>query len=332
MLSVVGLGHAYPATVIDNECLARLNPEFDSALWLKQTGIRSRFSSLPLSYIEETGNKDPSLAIKAALESPTALAARACRMALDRAGVKAEEVGLILADCSTPWETCPGEAQRVGRQLGVKIPAYDVCASTASLCAHLEMLGQWKESRVPRYVLCISTNTPTQSMHFRGSGPAALASMRFGDGAGAVLVSGQVPGRLRIRQASFFTRPQQGQQIVLPCFGYLMSEPDAIPALIEPALQLLMNQTLEEGGWDGASRCYVGAQCNLPMLERLAERAGQPAVSQWQVVERCGDMLGSGPIAALSEHWEETTSRSDTKILVGQAGPGFGFGQVLLES
>jgi 3-oxoacyl-[acyl-carrier-protein] synthase-3 len=95
-LYVHGLGHAHPDNEIDNRFLESLDIGTDDAWILERVGIRSRRTVLPLDYIRTTRNRDPRAALEAAECSQGDLGARAARMALERAGIAAGDVGLVI--------------------------------------------------------------------------------------------------------------------------------------------------------------------------------------------------------------------------------------------
>ena len=193
---IVGAGAAYPNELLSDELLASLglNPNEAERRILDRFGVRSRRTSLPLDYIKNTRNVEILEARAVATATPTSLGIEAARQAMERAGIAPEQLGLIIADTATPYQTCPSEAQRIGGGLGLKVPAFDVIGGIGALSLHIEMLSSWKPERVPDYVLCVSTNTPTQQVDF--SGPV-LPAYLFGDAAAAFVISTRHQGKLQ---------------------------------------------------------------------------------------------------------------------------------------
>ncbi|NMC61905.1 MAG: hypothetical protein GYA55_01915, partial [SAR324 cluster bacterium] len=136
MLNIIGIGSAYPDTVIHNEDLLKTRGAHDFTQLFPGAKIKARRSSLPLSYIEETGNTNTFAAQEVALISPTALGVKAAKDALESSGLQVGQLGLILGDTSTPIQTTPGEGQRIAGGLGIKGIAYDLVAASCSLSAH----------------------------------------------------------------------------------------------------------------------------------------------------------------------------------------------------
>ena len=203
---ILGAGAAYPGGELTDDFLASLgvSPSAADRAALARFGVRSRRSVLPHAYLSSTKNSDVVEARKVSSDSPTSLAVAAAHQALAQAGITPDQLGLIIADCATPYQTCPSEAQRIGGALKLKVPAYDVTAGIGALALSLDMLSSWKPERMPDYVLCISTNTPTELVSYAGS---PLAAALFGDAASAVLISAKVAGKLRLK-SSFLSRDQ----------------------------------------------------------------------------------------------------------------------------
>ena len=147
---IIGVGAATPTTELSEQFLASIGLTLagEERTLLSRAGVTSRRVSLPLDYIREKGNRDVLEGRAVATISPTVLAVQAANQALSRAGICIEQVGLLLADTATPYQTCPSEAQRIAGALGVKIPAYDIIAGSAALPFYLELLSSWKPERI----------------------------------------------------------------------------------------------------------------------------------------------------------------------------------------
>jgi len=113
MLYLHSAGHAHPSNTISNDFLATLVPHASPDQILRRFGILYRRSVLALSYIRETLNQDSKRAQDVASHTPTTLAVAACTMALERAGLRGQDIGLVLANCCTPLQTMPAEEQRI---------------------------------------------------------------------------------------------------------------------------------------------------------------------------------------------------------------------------
>ena len=92
MLYLHGIGHFYPENIITNPFLEELNIGTSEEWIMERVGIRTRRTVLPLDYIRNTKNRDPREAFAAGLYNNAQTGAAASRMALDRAGIKPEDI------------------------------------------------------------------------------------------------------------------------------------------------------------------------------------------------------------------------------------------------
>lgn len=210
LVHLLGAGHALPSTSISDDFLMEILPLVggEKAQSPKVAArIKNRRSALPLEYLTETKNNDVLEARRVTLSSPTALAVRAIEEALVRASISKEQIGMIVADCATPFQTCPSEAQRIGGALGIKIPAFDVVGGAAAFSLYLDLLASWDDSKLPEYVVWVSTNTPTLHVNYAVN---SASPFLFGDGAAALVVSTKVAGSVSIASSQLHRTVEVG--------------------------------------------------------------------------------------------------------------------------
>jgi len=128
-------------------------------------------------------------------ETPAYMAAEAGKMALKRAGLKPEDLDLIIVGTDTPEAITPPTASKVQYLLGLsekEVPAFDVNASCANGALLLDMASRYIAMGDFRYVLVIGTYGMTKYLSWKYPWEAL-----FSDGAGAVvLTSSESPGYL----------------------------------------------------------------------------------------------------------------------------------------
>ena len=105
-----GTGCFYPENVISNAFLEKLDIGTSEEWILERTGIRERRTVLPLGYLLETKNADPREAHAASLYSNAETGARAAEKALEKAGLKKEDMGMVIAGGCSPQHMIPSEA------------------------------------------------------------------------------------------------------------------------------------------------------------------------------------------------------------------------------
>jgi 3-oxoacyl-[acyl-carrier-protein] synthase-3 len=307
---ILGVGAAHPEGEVTDEFLASIGsaPTAQEAQLLSRFGVKSRRTSLPHDYITTTKNKEVLDGRSVALASPTSLAVTAVHQALQRAGITAEQVGLILADTATPYQTCPSEAQRIGGALGIKIPAYDIVAGSATLPLYLEMLSSWKPERIPDYVLCVSTNTLSQHVAYSGS---ALAAYLYGDAAAAFVVSPRQPGKFTVIESYLERRGSLKASSVVE--RHLSFATDAL--LPKEEVQEMLAQGLQRVSREKAPTAIVGPQL---YSGEFAEYEGALGLSSGALVSattRTGYALGASCGVALSSLWDVTKEGADIAVL-----------------
>jgi 3-oxoacyl-[acyl-carrier-protein] synthase-3 len=165
---VQGCGAYLPEKIVTNADLAKRMDTSDE--WIQQrTGIRQR-------HIAADG------------EFTSHLATRAAQRALDKAGMKAADLDLIVLATATPDETFPATATRVQAALGMtRGSAFDVQAVCAGFIYALSVADSMIKSGIASNALVIGAETFSRILDWNDRGTCVL----FGDGAGAVVLRGE---------------------------------------------------------------------------------------------------------------------------------------------
>lgn len=161
---IIGTGWYVPEKVITNEDLEQMVDTSDE--WI----------------VERTGIHERRVARK---EQPTSdLAERAARMALENAGVKAEELDLIIVATMTPDRTIPSTACILQDRLGAtKAGAFDLSAACSGFAYAAATACQFIETGVYRHILVVGAETLSKVLDWTDRNTCIL----FGDGAGAAV-------------------------------------------------------------------------------------------------------------------------------------------------
>lgn len=326
VLHILGIGTAYPDTVLTNDLLVELSGGSLSREALEATGIATRSSVLPLDYLRLTGNLDPKGGEKAMVQSPTDLAFKAAEIALSRAGFASDQVGLILGDACAPIETTPSEGQRLGARLNIKSNAYDVTTAGNALLLHLSMLDASVPERLPDVIVCVSANTPTQQVNYR----TGLGAAHLGDAATAVVVSPRLKGKLSLRDVDY-TVDSTAALIAFETYAHVRIEAQKLS---------------EYMGKRGAERCAhlvstnPGGYGNLtvipPQFDAVSNAAvvhggGVQTASVWSNVSNRGYTVGAAAFSVLADRWDELHSGGEIAIIGVGGGSNFGHALVRVE-
>ena len=323
-LHLHGLGHAHPATVIDNAFLESLDIGTDDTWILSRTGIRTRRTVLPLDYLRRTRNRDPRAAAEAAEEDQASLGARDARMALGRAGLSASDVGMVIAGSSAPDTPSPAIACQVARALGLEVPCFDLASACTSFLAQLHFAAHLAADALPRFALLVVPETITCTVRYDDRRAAVL----WGDGAAAAVISRAEPGRAVVDLTSFGSAPSGADLVRIPRAGHFEQQGSAVQRFaIRRSLELL-EELARHGLARGPTLRFVGHQANLRMLEAVCRGAGIAPDQHLTNVAELGNTGAAGAPAALSAAWEKLAPGDEVALCLVGAGLSFGRARV----
>ncbi|VAV90307.1 3-oxoacyl-[acyl-carrier-protein] synthase, KASIII [hydrothermal vent metagenome] len=165
---IVGVGSYLPERVVTNDDLAKFVDTSDE--WIRErTGIKQR-------HIAADG------------ETTCDLAVHAAQRALEDAGMAASDIDLIVLATSTPDNTFPATATLVQARLGItQGSAFDIQAVCSGFVFALNTANALVITGQANNVLVIGAETFSRILDWEDRGTCVL----FGDGAGAVVLSGQ---------------------------------------------------------------------------------------------------------------------------------------------
>ena len=169
--AITGLGFCVPDKVLTNRDLEKMVETSDE--WIRtRTGISER-------HIAEkgTGTSD--------------LAARAAEIALKNAGIKAEELDLIIAATSTPDMPLPSCACFIQQKIGAsKAAAFDLAAACAGFVYALVTAEQFIRNGHYKKILVLGADVISPYIDWTDRSTCIL----FGDGAGAAVLTASSSG------------------------------------------------------------------------------------------------------------------------------------------
>jgi 3-oxoacyl-[acyl-carrier-protein] synthase III len=166
MLYLHAMGHFHPENVLDNHFLADLDIGADESWTLQRVGIRSRRTVLSLDYIRSTSNADPRAALEASQYTNAQTGARAARVALERARLTPQDIGMTVAGGCSPQWSIPAEANLVAAELGIDAPAFDINAACSSFAVQVNVIERMAP-HLPDYVLIVNPENNTRVIDYR---------------------------------------------------------------------------------------------------------------------------------------------------------------------
>lgn len=265
----------------------------------------------------------------------TALATKAGRIAIERAGIDPALIDLVIVATQTPDDLCPSTAAGVQHALGLHCGAYDLNAACAGfgyglVTAH-SMLGI-----AARAVLVIGVDRMTAATNYDDRGTAIL----FGDGAGAVvLADADLALNADSGEGDVDVRDRSG--ILAWDMGTDGSRPDILSSPIKDGritgvemngkqlFKVMVRYAVESAqrALDGAGvaledvSAVLAHQANQRILDTVADRLGADRSLFTSVIEHTGNTSAASVPLAL-DHAVSTgqVSPGDIVVLMGFGG------------
>ncbi len=167
---ISGIASAVPPDAVTNEDM-RSFMETDPKWVLQRTGIRQRYWAREDAEVTTAG-----------------LGAEASRLAIERAGIRRDELDMIIFATLSPDAVYPGSGCFLQEHLGIEgIPAFDLRQQCAGFLYGLSMADLYVRAGQCRHVLLVGSEIQSKALDksTRGRDVTVL----FGDGAGAAVIS-----------------------------------------------------------------------------------------------------------------------------------------------
>ncbi len=320
MLYLHALGHFHPDTVLDNHFLSSLDIGVD-VKWIEdRVGIIERRTTLPLEYLRQTRNQDPRAALEAAHTTASQMSARATKLALERAGLEASQLGMIVAGGCSPEMQIPADASRIADELGISATCFDLQSACSTFAAQIHFLNQMRPEAPPDYVRVVNSETFTRTVDYNDRRQCIL----FGDAAAAAIISSRVPAPSVITETSFSSDPSGQKQIIIPVGGHFAQEGHAVQVFaIRTTTDILKSLQASVPATETRRQIFIGHQANLRMLENVCKRCSIGADDHYANITYFGNCGAAGAPTVLSQKWDESRN---TVIHMAVVGSGLAWG------
>jgi 3-oxoacyl-[acyl-carrier-protein] synthase-3 len=321
MLQIHGVGHFHPENVIDNAFLESLDIGTNDEWILERVGIRERRTVLSLDYIRDTRNADLRAAYEASRYTNAQTAARAARVALERAGLEPGDIGMVIAGGCSPQYLTPAESCTVAAELQIQAPSFDINSACSTFVAQLNFLGKMRPETLPDFILIVSAENNTRVVNYSDRATAVL----WGDGSSAAIVSPRVPARAVVRRTSFASDPAGWDSVTIPTGGFFVQDGPAVQRFAIRKTAATAEQLLAKRDGDlDVEPWFIGHQANLSMLRSAATRAGVAESRHLYNVDCFGNCGAAGAPGVLSQNWERFSPGDRLALVVVGAGLAWG--------
>jgi len=315
---IIGTGSFLPGTTITNQDLSGYMDTSDDWIF-SRTGIRER----KLAKTETTS----SMAIEASIR------------AMKNAGVKADEIDLIIVGTITGDYVTPSTACEVQAGIGaVNAIAFDVNAACSGFMYALNIADAYIKTGTHKTALILGVETLSKIMDWNDRSTCVL----FGDGAGACIVREKDKGIMGFDMGS------DGKKgLVLACKNRdnnnILVENDKTPGYVKMEGQEVYKfavtnvpesilKVLDRAGVAADEiKYFVLHQANIRILQSVAKRLQVKEDKFPMNLDHCGNIsAGSIPIL-LDEMNQKGMLQPGDKIIMSGFGGGLTWGSVLLE-
>ena len=315
---IAGIGAYVPETIVTNDDLAKIVETSNE--WISsRTGIRERRIST------KEGTSD--------------LAAEAARRSLEAAGVKPEELDLIILGTSSPDCNYPSGACEVQAKIGaVNAAAFDISAACSGFIFAMNIVQGFFKSGIYQTALIIGAETLSKVVDWDDRSTCVL----FGDGAGAAVLKNEESGIIDMLMGSDGTKGEALKCTSRSLGNFLTGERPELGFMtmdgqevfrfavkrVPESIESLMkrNQTAKED-----IRYYILHQANERIVEAVARRLKEPMDKFPMIIEKYGNTSTASIPLLLDDMVKKGMLEAGDKIILSGFGAGMTWGAVLLE-
>ena len=320
---LAGVGKYAPARVMTNDDFAALGLETSDEWIYQRTGIRERHVAAP----DETN---------------CTMSASASRTAMERAGVTAADLDLIVLGTASPDRLLPSTAVDLQAELGAsRAAAFDISAACSSWLYGLIVAESLMASGSAETILVVGTEKLTTIVDWKDRTTCVL----FGDGAGAGILLPSTDGtgilstfmRSDGTLAELLYRPSGGaahpfdehslanRSIYVRMQGREVFK-HAVRSMSEAA-----DHALEGAGLTGADiDVMIPHQANVRIIEATAKHAGIPMDKVFVNVDRYGNTSSASVAIALEEATASGRVLPGMTVLLVAFGAGFTWASLVI--
>ena len=310
-LRIAGIGYSVPQTVVTNNDLTKLYDTSDEWIY-SRTGIKERRMV--------SGDEDAvSLGIEAA------------KRALDKSGLKPEDIEMVIVAASAPPQLYPAVGCQIQAALGIpnEIPAFDITAACTGLIYTLSIARGYIASGMYKNILLVATDNNTRLLDWADRS----CSILFGDGAGAMVVTASDDGVDDIISIDIRSNGSIGDIIQFNLSGkncplvepntekpaFITMNGKEVYRFVARVLPEYVEKLVSDAGMKNEDIDYlIPHQANLRIIQAVQERLGYSDEKVVTNIERFGNTSAASIPLALVESVEQGKVKlGSTAILTG---------------
>ena len=312
-----------PPRVLTNADLEKLVDTTDEWI-LQRTGIRER-------HIVDPGVGTSDLGTQAAM------------MAIERAGLTPQDIGVIVVGTVTPDMIFPSTACLIQHKIGASQAwGFDLSAACSAFTYALTTASQFVATGAHDHALVVGADVMSSIIDYKDRSTCVL----FGDGAGAVVVSAAEEGDGRILDFEHEVDGSGGGALCMPAGGslrppshdtvdqrlhYVKQDGQAVFKFAVRKTEEVARRLLERNGLTAKDLdLFVSHQANRRIIQSAAEKLGVDENKVIINIERFGNTTAATIPLALNDAVTSGRLKKGDLVLLASVGAGFTAGSVLL--
>ena len=322
-LYIHGAGHYHPGNVIDNAFLESLGIGTNDQWIIERVGIKKRHSVLDLSYIQNSQNQF--LNDRVVNESSAEMGSKAIDMAVLRAGITKDDIGMVVAASCAPTYSLPANACVIAKEAGINALGIDISSACSSFAAHIHFLSSMDAAAMPDYVVCVIPESWTTTTDFSDRRTAVL----IGDGAAAVVVSKKHVADMKVKQTFMQSDPASWEKVQTPTGGHFYQDGLSVQkfAIKKTMATFKHLQKTEDQALN--QHYFISHQANLTMLKSVCKKLQIQPDKHLFNVDQFGNCGGAGAPSVLSQNWDNFKAGDLLTLIV--VGAGLTWGGMVIE-
>ncbi len=311
-----GIGSYLPEKILTNDDLSKM-VETNDAWITERTGIKQR-------HIAAEGEKTSDLAYQSAVR------------ALENAGMKAQDIDLIVLATTSPDESFPATAVKVQAMLGNTTGfAFDVQAVCSGFLYALSVANSMTRDGSGKTALVIGAETISRLVDWTDRGTCVL----FGDGAGAIVLARseeeKADGVLDVLLYSdgrhYNSLKTSGGISSTQTTGFIQMQGQEVYKQAVHCLSNAGKAILEKNGLTSENVDYlVPHQANVRIIDSVMKKLGIPENKTILTLDKVGNTSASSIPIALDDGFKSGKIKKGDLLLLVAMGGGFTWGSCLL--
>ena len=345
---IAGIGHYVPEKIVTNHELAQMMDTSDE--WItERTGIKER----------RYGKKHQ--------ETTATMGARASATALERAGIKADEIDFIIFATLSPDYYFPGSGVLMQREMGItqkEVACLDIRNQCSGFVYALSIADQFIKTRMYKNVLVVGSEMHSMGLDYTDEG--RNVTVIFGDGAGAAVLTRDERENMGILTTKIHADGTHAEELAMINPGshggyhgnlesYEFPDPNTYggifmtQAMIDKDMlyphmngqfvfkmavqkfpEVIIEALSEQDLQPSDINLLIPHQANLRIAQFVQKKLGLSDDQVYNNIMRYGNTTAASIPIALSEAWEEGKVKEGDLVCLAAFGSGFTWGSALI--